>query len=393
LVVAVDTLFLSGRYRHTGTGVYLSRLLPACLRMSEDSELGIRFQGFAPRGERWNGNGFTSPLFTVRESWAASNRRAWLLGGMALNTSLARPDVVFMPTAHASVPGPLAPVVTTILDVMHCRLPAWMLETGKSVRWLTWANAKLARRIITISSCSKGDLVDIYNLDPDRVEVTYLGYDKRLYNAAPPGQKAGEQLLDRLGIRSPYVFHHGMVQLRKNLIRLIQAWDQVTEGPGGLETQLVLAGPPGLGYEQIQESAAKSPGRDRIVFTGALESSELALLIKNASVCVIPSLYEGFCLPLVEAMACGVPTIASNSSCIPEISGGVLEYFDPLSVEEMTAVMRRALEDSELRERLRRDGLARAAEFSWERCARETLEIFRRTAVDCGRKYANKFRQ
>jgi glycosyltransferase involved in cell wall biosynthesis len=384
-VVAVDTLFLFARYRHTGTGAYLSNLLSSCLRASEGDGVKIKFRGFAPRGERWDCNGLVSPLFSVRESWAIAHRRAWLLGGMGLTTALSRPDVIFLPTAHASVPIPVAPVVTTILDGMHRRLPAWMLDCGRSVRWLTWANVKLASRIITISSWSKRDLVDIFNLDPNKVDITYLGYDKHLYNAVPPDPKMSAALLSRLGIRRPYVLHHGMVQLRKNLIRLIQAWDQLNEGPGAIETQLVLAGPPGLGYEQIQQSAAKSPGRDRIVFTGALESSELALLVKNASVCVIPSLYEGFCLPLLEAIACGVPTIASNSSCIPEISGGLLEYFDPLSVEEMAAAMRRALEDSELRERLRREGLARAAEFSWERCAQETLEIFQRTAADHGR--------
>jgi glycosyltransferase involved in cell wall biosynthesis len=382
LVVAVDTLFLSGRYQYTGTGVYLSRLLSACLRVSEGSGRGIEFRGFAPRGERWDGNGLASPLLSVRESWALSHRRAWLLGGMALNTSLSHPDVVFLPTAHWAIPNPLIPTVTTILDAMPFRLPAEMVASRKRLCGMTRINARLARRIITISSWSKRDLVDLFNLDPGRVDFTYLGYDKRFYNSAPGEKVPTDLLLSRLGIRRPYVLHHGMVQLRKNLVRLVQAWGQITEGPGGLDVQLVLAGPPGLGQEQIEEAAASSPKSERIVLTGALESSELALLVKNASICVIPSLYEGFCLPLVEAMACGVPTIASNSSCIPEISGGVLEYFDPLSVEEMAEAMRRALEDSDLRERLRRDGLARAAEFSWERCARETLEIFARTAAE-----------
>jgi len=384
VVVAVDTLFLSNRYRHTGTGVYLSNLLSQCLNISESTNADIGFRGFSPKGERWDGNGFASPLLSVRESWSAAHRRAWLLGGMALNTTLARPDVVFLPTAHASVPGPLTPVVTTILDGMHRRLPARMLDCGRSVHWLTWANTKLASRIITISLWSKRDLVDIFNLDPNRVEVTYLGYDKKAYNAAPPDPKVSAALLARLGIQRPFVLHHGMVQLRKNLIRLLQAWERINEGPAATRTQLVLAGPPGLGYEQIREAVAASLHHDRIVVTGALDKAGLATLVKNASLCVVPSLYEGFCLPLVEAMACGIPTVASNASCIPEISGGVLEYFDPLSIEEMSEAMRRALEESDLRERLRRDGLARAGAFSWERCARETLEVFSKAVADRG---------
>lgn len=311
-----------------------------------------------------------------------AHRRLWLLGGMAFATSVARPDVVFLPTAHVSIPGPFRPVVTTFLDVMHARLPARVLDSGRSAPWLARVNSRLAQTIITISSWSKRDLVDVLNLDPEMVEVTYLGYDKQVYNSLSPESDTSEVLLERLGIRRPFVVHHGMVQLRKNLIRLIQAWERVTEGPGGLETRLVLAGPRGLGYEQIQEKVIASPYRERIILTGALEVSDLATVVKSASLCVIPSLYEGFCLPMVEAMACGVPTIASNSSCIPEVSGGVLEYFDPLSVDEMVEVMRRALEDSELRERLRRKGVARAAEFSWERCARQTLEILARTVAE-----------
>jgi alpha-1,3-rhamnosyl/mannosyltransferase len=132
----------------------------------------------------------------------------------------------------------------------------------------------------------------------------------------------------------------------------------------------------GLGHEQILKVREASANRDRIILTGALSDAELATLIKNAFLCVIPSIYEGFCLPMVEAMACGVPTVASNSSCMPEVSGGVLEYFDPHSVEEMSEVVRRALEDSMLRNRLRQQSLARASEFSWDRCARETLRVF-----------------
>lgn len=385
MIVAVDTMFLSGRYRYTGTGVYLSSVLSECLKIAESSGLDAEFRGFIPSGESWDKNGFASPRFRILKSRVAAHRRAWVLGGMALSTSLARPNVVFMPTAHWAIPNPLIPTVTTILDAMPFRLPPEMVSGRKRLCRMTRINARFAKRIVTISSWSKRDLVELLNLNPGLVDVTYPGYDKHLYNTISPDQRASDLLLARLGIRRPYVLHHGMVQLRKNLIRLIDAWGRVAEGPGALETQLVLAGPPGLGYEQILEAIAASPYRERIVLTGALETAELATLVKNASLCVIPSLYEGFCLPMVEAMACGVPTIASRASCLPEVSGGVLEYFDPLSVEEMAERIRKALDGTYLRERLRRDGLARAAEFSWERCARETLDVFARTVADHGR--------
>jgi glycosyltransferase involved in cell wall biosynthesis len=122
-------------------------------------------------------------------------------------------------------------------------------------------------------------------------------------------------------------------------------------------------------------AAAERRGRGRVVLAGMLDDSDLALLIKGASLAVVPSLYEGFSLPMVEAMACGVPTIASNTSCLPEISGNALAYFDPLSVEDMATSMETLLRDSELRSRVSEKGIHRAREFTWERCAQQTLEV------------------
>ncbi|MGD0226641.1 MAG: glycosyltransferase family 1 protein [Terriglobia bacterium] len=249
---------------------------------------------------------------------------------------------------------------------------------------MTWVSAKFASKVITISEWSKRDLVEVYGLDPAMVEVTYLGYDKRYFNDAPSDPAASAALLNRFGIQRPFVLHHGTVQLRKNVHRLMQAYDRVLERNKSFDVQLVLAGPMGLGHEQILKVRETSPNRNQIILTGALSDAELATLVKDAFLCVIPSLYEGFCLPMVEAMACGVPTVASSSSCIPEVSGGILEYFDPHSVEEMAETIRRALEDSELRNRLRDRGVARAAQFSWERCARETMRIFAETSASHG---------
>jgi glycosyltransferase involved in cell wall biosynthesis len=261
------------------------------------------------------------------------------------------------------------------------RLPQELFGSPRArAYFFAWAGTKLASRIITISNWSKEDLVEIYGVDPARVEVIYLGYDKQLFNSAPPDLEASVGLLGRWGIRKPFILSHGLVQLRKNAHRLIQAWDRVHRASKGFDAQLILAGGMGHGHEGILKVREASPNRDQIILTGELPDAELAMLVKNASLCVIPSLYEGFCLPIVEAMACGVPTVASNSSCIPEVSSGVLEYFDPYSIEEMAAVIQSALEDSSLRDRLRQKGLARAAEFSWERCARETLDLFRRAA-------------
>src|SRR5882724_8348848 len=382
--VAVDTMFLRQTYEHTGTAVYLKSVLNECLRICETSPLDMEFHGFIGPHDSWNRNGPVSPFWRVHKAPILGRKRIWSLGGMALRTASVRPDLVFLPTGQHCVPASLAPVVTTILDAIPRRIPSLVGRGSTRLHMMTWLNAKLATKIITISSWSKRDLIEVYGLNPADVEVTYLGYDKQQYNEAPADDGASAALLGRFGIRRSFILHHGMVQLRKNVHRLIQAWDRIRKRHKDLDAQLVLAGPMGFGHEEILRIREASPNRDEIILTGALPDTELATLVKSAFLCVIPSLYEGFCLPMVEAMACGVPTVASNSSCMPEVSGGVLEYFDPLSVEQMAETMVRVLEDSDLRKSLREKGVQRAAEFSWQRCAQETLRVFAATVAGDG---------
>jgi glycosyltransferase involved in cell wall biosynthesis len=138
----------------------------------------------------------------------------------------------------------------------------------------------------------------------------------------------------------------------------------------------------GWEYEDIVSAAGSGDRRPgRVILTGALDDSHLGMLIKSANLVVIPSMYEGFCLPMVEAMACGVPTIVSNGSCLPEVSGGGLEYFDPGSTEGIAASMEQTLESEETRRSLSEKGRGRASGFSWRRCAAETLEILKSHAA------------
>jgi glycosyltransferase involved in cell wall biosynthesis len=216
----------------------------------------------------------------------------------------------------------------------------------------------------------------LYELPESKVSVVYLGYDKTAFNDVPPDPEQQKKLLSRLGLNKPYVLHHGIIQPRKNLKRLIDAYRLMLSRNSNLEFDLVLAGALGWEYEDIM-SAAQSSERGRVIFPGALSQDDLAILVKSAALVVIPSLYEGFCLPMIEAMACGVPVVASNASCLPEISGGVLRYFDPDSVEEIMACMEDVLKDDEVRKTLVQKGKQRAAFFNWQRCAQETLAILR----------------
>jgi glycosyltransferase involved in cell wall biosynthesis len=235
--------------------------------------------------------------------------------------------------------------------------------------------ARFSRKIITSSECSKKDIVEHLGVPEKKVVVIHDGCDQALFNPDPPEKAALSTLHARLRIETAYLLHHGTIQPRKNLKRLIEAFRLLLAQDADLDFDLVLAGQLGWASDEIVKAAQENNARGRVILVGMLSDSDLALLIKGATMAVVPSLYEGFSLPMVEAMACGVPTIASNTSCLPEISGHVLAYFNPLSVEEMAACMRTVLRDSELRRRISEKGIERAREFTWERCARQTLDV------------------
>jgi glycosyltransferase involved in cell wall biosynthesis len=255
------------------------------------------------------------------------------------------------------------------------RLPVEFLERTRSLRVHFRQSAKLACKVLTDSEHSRKDLIEVYDLPPEKVAVVYLGYDRERFNSSRPDANIKARLLAELGIEGPYILHHGMVHLRKNLHRLIKAYDLLLRRRPDIGLRLVLAGPLGKGSEQLRQLASTLGRSHEVIFTGALESHRLALLVKSATLSVIPSLYEGFCLPLLEAMACGIPTIAANATSLPEVSGGVLRYFDPLSEEDMTATLEDVLDHKELQIQLATVGLNRAAAFSWRRCAQETLAV------------------
>jgi glycosyltransferase involved in cell wall biosynthesis len=286
--------------------------------------------------------------------------------------------LLFSPTPNV-VPLGVIPVVATVADVTPLKLPPQLMGSNYAMRAFSYIAARLSRKIITLSECSKRDIVELYRVPPEKVSVIYCGYDDKFYNATPPDEEVLLPLLKRFRIRQPYIFHHGTIQPRKNFQRLIEAYGLALENNRNLDVQLVLAGSFGWQHEAIIRAGSQLKGRGQVIFTGSLSETELSTLLKCSIASVVPSLYEGFCLPLVEAMACGVPTIAANSSCLPEISGGVLRYFDPLSVEDMAVRINELLEDRSLRNQLAAAGARRANEFSWVRCAQETYDFLIKT--------------
>src|SRR5262249_8087707 len=270
-------------------------------------------------------------------------------------------DVVFSPAATTAYLRGLSPSVATIHDLIPVMVPSGSRRANRLLRFFYWSAARLSRHLITDSRYSKADLVNHYNLPEEKVSVVYLGCDHANFNSTADDPEMVQALKHRLGIKRPYIIHHGVIKSYKNLKRLIQAYRMVLERNRNLDFDLVLAGPLGWEYDEILAEAKSCEGsRAKVVFTQALSDADLGLLVKGAVLAAIPSLYEGFCLPMVESMACGTPTIAADSSCLPEVSGGVLRYFDPRSVDAMAASLEEVLENGSLRKELGERGRLRA---------------------------------
>ena len=378
--VAFDASSLQTRYRHHGVQVYARNLLCA-LRQSAPRH-GMEIRPFISSTEDSSASTFKEqPGFRPRKTSLVRFDRLWRYGGATAAAFLDGADIMLNPNGASLPISALLPTVTTIHDLTPMVIPCFPRRIAFLLKFLLARSAKSSAAIITVSEHSKRDIVRICGVPESKVYVVYEGYDRTLYHDAPPAPGSLRALLTRLGISRPYILHHGAVQPRKNLPRLIAAYRLLLARNKQLDLDLVLAGPFAWQFDEtIAAAQDNNGGRGKVVLTGALSDQDLSLLLRGAELEVVPSLYEGFCLPMVEAMACGVPTIAANSSCLPEISGGVLRYFDPWSVEEQAACMEETLQSSDLRAEIASLGKERAQKFSWELCAEETLAVLEQVA-------------
>jgi glycosyltransferase involved in cell wall biosynthesis len=376
--IAIDTLITRPPWNRGGIYEYTRELLRQFQTLAP--EYGCDITAFIGKGYASLREGLeANPSFRAEIVRSIDNPRFWRYGGCGLQARRSGADVVLLPNPDV-FPVLLPPYVVKIHDVPFLETNSYSAFRNWRFRVLVQQIAGRASGILANSEYTKADIVHHLGIAAEKITVTYLSYGHDRYNTQPVARELRNRVADKWNLRRSYVLHHGTLQARKNLVRLIEAYDLMLTRYPGLEFDLVLAGMKGWRYELIFEAAGHVRAPGRIVLTGAVEENELAALVKGASLTVIPSLYEGFCLPMLESMACGTPTVVANNSCLPEISGGVLRYFDAESVEQIAETMRAVLESPAEQQRLREAGLKRAAEFSWERCARQTLQVLRQAA-------------
>ena len=229
-----------------------------------------------------------------------------------------------------------------------------------------------ADTVLAISESTKKDILDLVKVDPDKIQVTHLahGGEFRLIDK----KKAKGFATTKYKINPPFIIFVGMIEPRKNLARVFTAFSEMKKD--GMMHKLVIVGKKGWKYKEIFEIARKLDLDKDIVFTGYVPDKDLAILYNAAEMLVYPCLYEGFGIPVLEAMACGCPVITSNVSSMPEVAGDAALLVDPESTENIKSAMSRLIKDRKLNQDMVKRGLKRSDEFSWEGCARETLKAY-----------------
>jgi glycosyltransferase involved in cell wall biosynthesis len=263
------------------------------------------------------------------------------------------------------------PTLLTVYDLIPLLFPQQSTWRARLlVRWANGLALRAARRIIAISEATRRDYLARFRLPAEKILVAALAADPAFARQSPENVAAARA---RYGLPEDYLLYLGSNKPHKNLVRLVEAWARLQ--PQAMP--LVVAGAWDDRYPAARQRAAALSLKTQIVWLGPVPEADLPALYGGAQVFVFPSLYEGFGLPVLEAMACGTPVICSNSSSLPEVAGDAALLVDPANAEALAEAMLRALQDEGLRLAMREQGLKRASRFSWTHTAQRSLEAYR----------------
>jgi glycosyltransferase involved in cell wall biosynthesis len=319
----------------------------------------------APAGLRVERSGWDTTNPWRRIAWeqsalAAASRELDLLHGMAFATPLAA----------------ACPTVVTVHDLSFLRFPQAFRRTNRVyLSTLTRISTRSATRVIAGSESTRRDVIELCRVPPERVVTVPYGVSEAF---APASAAEAAEFRRRKGLPDQFILFLGTLEPRKNITRLIEAYAALRAREGADSApKLVIAGGKGWFYENLFSRVTDLGLSDAVIFPGYVPGEELAWWYRSASMFVFPSLFEGFGLPVLEALACGTPTITSNVSSLPEVAGDAALLVDPHDTEALAAAMTRLLREPELRARLSQAGIGQAMQFPWSRTAAETVAVYR----------------
>jgi glycosyltransferase involved in cell wall biosynthesis len=297
---------------------------------------------------------------------------------LGLSWELLRRKVDLLHAAYIAPPFCPVPYVFTLHCSSPFMRPDWFPPAiRRRLLFLIGRGMRSARHVLCVSQNVKDLAVAHYGVDPDRLSVVHNGVGAH-FRPVPAAEAA--PVLDRLGLTPPYVFCAARFEKRKNLDGTLRAFARYRRAGGDPALALVLAGDMSWEKPQLEALIAELGLRGAVKLPGYIPNHDLPAVYSQALFFAYPSLWEGFGIPVLEAMACGVPVLSSSTTSIPEVAGEAALLVDPASDEALAAGFAALADDADLRARLAVAGPKRAARFSWDRCAAETLAIYRRFA-------------
>lgn len=363
----------------SGVAHYVWHLIKNLLELDSENQYVLFFDS---RAREKDIKKFTRPNVRIK-FFPFSDYKKYMPGAYSEILGLAtfrreKLDVLHMTSPLNRVPAAYrGKIVTTFYDFAPYRIPELFprFSTAK-IKTLYKFMAAKSDRIITVSASTKKDVQEFLGFSENRIEVIYNGLDKRFLEETTYSR---EEIKKLYGVSGKYILFLGTLEPRKNLTRVIEAFAKFKNSfGGGFDYQLVVAGKRGWLVEEYFQLAEDLGVRDNVLFTGYVGGDELKPLYTFAEFFVMPSLYEGFGQTIVEAMACGAPCLVSRVASIPEIAGDAAYYVDPNDTEGIAKGMTELAGSEELRARLSATGRQQAQKFSWEKCARETLEVYKK---------------
>jgi glycosyltransferase involved in cell wall biosynthesis len=320
-----------------------------------------------PAGYRWSNNGRNGRRPRVL------NKTLWMQALLPLSLTRLDLEVCHFTNNVGPIWSP-RPTVLTLHDMTLWLLPEF--HTARriaSMRPIIPLAARRAAAVITVSQSAKTDIVRVLGLTPDKVRVIYEAPSPHFHRLTDRG--ALEDVRRRYDLPERFVLHVGTLEPRKNLIRLLKALAMLRQAHQ-MDHRLVLVGNQGWHHGEIFAAVERFDLRSCVQFAGYVPLDDLVAVYNLADALVFPSLYEGFGLPVVEAMACGTPVVTTTRGSLREIAGDAAIFVEPTETESIADGLRQILEDANLRAELRQRGQERVKQFSWERAAHQTLQVY-----------------
>lgn len=385
--IGIDARFFGPRQK--GLGRYVQKLVENLEKINSDNQYVIFL-----RKDNWplyqpKNQNFKKVLADYK--WYGFKEQIL----MPFRIWLEKIDLMHFPHFNASAFCPV-PFVVTIHDLVLRKFPTRRGSTlGPIFYWLKnlayrlviWLNIKRAKKIITVSNYTKQDILSCFKVRPRKIKMIYEGSPKiknsnvkiQIINQYQNQNVKCKNKLQKFKIIQPYLLYVGNAYPHKNLNRLVSAFRKLIEDDQ-MDLQLVLAGELDFFYKKLQNKIKSSesfiPSYKRIVFTDFVRENDLGFLYQNAELYIFPSLCEGFGLPPLEAMACGLPVVSSSAASLPEILGPAALYFNPEDIDEMAKVIKRGLKDRNLRKQLTISGFKQIKKYNWLKMAENTLELY-----------------